>query len=250
MIFLSTRRIQICRSIPASPEPSSPTFLSLPSIRFTTTNSIVSISEKQISHVYSKQSAAKVVAIVFKNCLKSRNIVVAKPLGFNLAKTSANNCLWLDNSPKAEKVFFNFDISFRFTMGGHDHHHEPYKVPSYKIYKIEAPELVEVQQSLARQGLKDPWLRWVHTFALILFIGWRLCCSLLETKPGATASTWEPTPLAPSSSCVDFRWALLLSSSPSASRRLWELIGMIHEAFTMVTGMDTLREDTIRSREL
>lgn len=44
-------------------------------------------------------------------------------------------------------------------MGGHDHHHEPYKVPSYKIYKIDAPELVEVEKSLARQGLKDPWLR-------------------------------------------------------------------------------------------
>lgn len=44
-------------------------------------------------------------------------------------------------------------------MGGHGHHHEPYSVPNYKIYKVEAPQLLEVQQSLARQGLKDPWLR-------------------------------------------------------------------------------------------
>lgn len=44
-------------------------------------------------------------------------------------------------------------------MGGHDHHHAPYKVPDYKIYKVDAPELVQVERALARQGLKDPWLR-------------------------------------------------------------------------------------------
>lgn len=46
-------------------------------------------------------------------------------------------------------------------MGGHGHgHHEPYAVPDAKIYKIaDAPKLVEVQTALARQGLKDPWLR-------------------------------------------------------------------------------------------
>lgn len=45
-------------------------------------------------------------------------------------------------------------------MGGHDHHHgPPYKVPDYKIYKVDSPELVQVEQALARQGLKDPWLR-------------------------------------------------------------------------------------------
>lgn len=42
---------------------------------------------------------------------------------------------------------------------GHGHG-EPYKVPHPSIYKIDnIPKLVEVQESLARQGLKDPWLR-------------------------------------------------------------------------------------------
>jgi NADH dehydrogenase (ubiquinone) 1 beta subcomplex subunit 3 len=46
-------------------------------------------------------------------------------------------------------------------MGGHDHHHAPYKVTDYKIYKVDksVPQLLEVEQALARQGLKDPWLR-------------------------------------------------------------------------------------------
>lgn len=45
-------------------------------------------------------------------------------------------------------------------MGGHDHHHEPYKVTDYKMYKVEdAPKLVQVEKALARMGLKDPWLR-------------------------------------------------------------------------------------------
>uniref|UniRef100_A0A0K8TNQ9 NADH dehydrogenase [ubiquinone] 1 beta subcomplex subunit 3 n=1 Tax=Tabanus bromius TaxID=304241 RepID=A0A0K8TNQ9_TABBR len=43
-------------------------------------------------------------------------------------------------------------------MGGHGH--APYKVPDPSIYKVEnAPQLLQVQQALARQGLKDPWLR-------------------------------------------------------------------------------------------
>lgn len=47
-------------------------------------------------------------------------------------------------------------------MGGHDgHHHAPaYKVPNASIYKVEeVPQLLEVQNKLARRGLKDPWLR-------------------------------------------------------------------------------------------
>lgn len=46
-------------------------------------------------------------------------------------------------------------------MGGHDHgHHEPYKVPDYKIYKVEdIPQLLTVKRALAAQGLSDPWLR-------------------------------------------------------------------------------------------
>merc|ERR1711915_708464 len=36
----------------------------------------------------------------------------------------------------------------------------PYKVPDWRIYKIEnAPELVQVQKALEFHGLKDPWLR-------------------------------------------------------------------------------------------
>lgn len=46
-------------------------------------------------------------------------------------------------------------------MGGHGHGHgEPYKVPDASKYKVEdVPKLVEVKEALARQGLKDPWLR-------------------------------------------------------------------------------------------
>ncbi|XP_037818155.1 NADH dehydrogenase [ubiquinone] 1 beta subcomplex subunit 3 [Lucilia sericata] len=44
-------------------------------------------------------------------------------------------------------------------MGGHGHG-EPYKVPDPSIYKVEnVAKLVEVKEALARQGLKDPWLR-------------------------------------------------------------------------------------------
>ncbi|XP_019870912.2 NADH dehydrogenase [ubiquinone] 1 beta subcomplex subunit 3-like [Aethina tumida] len=45
-------------------------------------------------------------------------------------------------------------------MGGHGHHHEPYTIPDWRIYKVEnVPELQSVQKALASQGLKDPWLR-------------------------------------------------------------------------------------------
>lgn len=44
-------------------------------------------------------------------------------------------------------------------MGG-GHHHNEFKVPDWRMYKVEnCPELMQVQQSLARVGLKDPWLR-------------------------------------------------------------------------------------------
>lgn len=44
-------------------------------------------------------------------------------------------------------------------MGGHDHH-EPYKIPDYKIYKVEdVPLLLKTQKALQAQGLCDPWLR-------------------------------------------------------------------------------------------
>lgn len=42
-----------------------------------------------------------------------------------------------------------------------EHHHVgEFKAPDWRIYKVEnAPELLEVQEKLARRGLKDPWLR-------------------------------------------------------------------------------------------
>ncbi|VDP51155.1 unnamed protein product [Soboliphyme baturini] len=45
-------------------------------------------------------------------------------------------------------------------MGGSDHH-EPFKVPDYKVYDNwrQYPELVQHQERLARLGLKDPWIR-------------------------------------------------------------------------------------------
>ncbi|XP_030566370.1 NADH dehydrogenase [ubiquinone] 1 beta subcomplex subunit 3 [Drosophila novamexicana] len=43
-------------------------------------------------------------------------------------------------------------------MGGH--HGEPYTVPHPSIYKVEnVPQLLQVKEALARQGLNDPWLR-------------------------------------------------------------------------------------------
>lgn len=49
---------------------------------------------------------------------------------------------------------------------GHGHHSEPYKVPDWRIYKVEdAPELLRLQRVLAAKGLKDPWIRnevWRH----------------------------------------------------------------------------------------
>merc|ERR1712071_25147 len=41
-------------------------------------------------------------------------------------------------------------------MGGHG----VMKVPDWKIYKVEnIPELMKVQEALAKKGLSDPWLR-------------------------------------------------------------------------------------------
>lgn len=43
-------------------------------------------------------------------------------------------------------------------MGGG--HGPTVKIPDWKSYKVEdAPELMKVREALARQGLKDPWLR-------------------------------------------------------------------------------------------
>ncbi|CAG9858333.1 unnamed protein product [Phyllotreta striolata] len=46
-------------------------------------------------------------------------------------------------------------------MGGGGHGHgDPYKIPDYKIYKVEdVPRLMQIKRALAAQGLSDPWLR-------------------------------------------------------------------------------------------
>jgi len=47
-------------------------------------------------------------------------------------------------------------------MGGHDAHGHgpPYVVPDAKIYKVaDVPQLLRIQNILASEGLKDPWLR-------------------------------------------------------------------------------------------
>lgn len=45
-------------------------------------------------------------------------------------------------------------------MGGHGHHHAPYTVPKADVYKVaDCPELIKLEQALARRGLKDPWIR-------------------------------------------------------------------------------------------
>lgn len=45
------------------------------------------------------------------------------------------------------------------------HHVEDFKVPDWRKYKVEnAPELVNVQNRLAKLGLKDPWLRFFNIF--------------------------------------------------------------------------------------
>jgi len=45
--------------------------------------------------------------------------------------------------------------------GGHGHGHEPpYKIPDYRVYKVEnVPQLMALRRTLAAHGLKDPWLR-------------------------------------------------------------------------------------------
>ncbi|XP_065269508.1 NADH dehydrogenase [ubiquinone] 1 beta subcomplex subunit 3 isoform X2 [Emys orbicularis] len=44
---------------------------------------------------------------------------------------------------------------------GHGHEHRPGKMelPDYKQWKIEGTPLQDVQERLARRGLRDPWLR-------------------------------------------------------------------------------------------
>ncbi|XP_075790435.1 NADH dehydrogenase [ubiquinone] 1 beta subcomplex subunit 3 isoform X2 [Pelodiscus sinensis] len=42
---------------------------------------------------------------------------------------------------------------------GHEHGHGKMELPDYKQWKIDGTPLQDVQERLARRGLKDPWLR-------------------------------------------------------------------------------------------
>ncbi|XP_032655391.1 NADH dehydrogenase [ubiquinone] 1 beta subcomplex subunit 3 isoform X1 [Chelonoidis abingdonii] len=51
-------------------------------------------------------------------------------------------------------------ISSIGNMGhGHEHGHEKMELPDYKQWKIEGTPLQDVQERLARRGIRDPWLR-------------------------------------------------------------------------------------------
>ncbi|CAK1590812.1 unnamed protein product [Parnassius mnemosyne] len=44
-------------------------------------------------------------------------------------------------------------------MGGHGHE-PPYKVPHYSQFQTKGiPQLEELEQALAKKGLRDPWIR-------------------------------------------------------------------------------------------
>ncbi|KAJ6665241.1 hypothetical protein lerEdw1_004290 [Lerista edwardsae] len=41
----------------------------------------------------------------------------------------------------------------------HEHGHSKMELPDYRQWKIEGTPLQDVQERLARRGLRDPWLR-------------------------------------------------------------------------------------------
>lgn len=46
-------------------------------------------------------------------------------------------------------------------MGGHGHE-PPYTIPKYTDFKVQGiPQLEELEQALAKKGLKDPWIRFL-----------------------------------------------------------------------------------------
>lgn len=58
---------------------------------------------------------------------------------------------------RSSDLLFN---SFSRIMGhGEEHGHGKINIPDYRQWKIEGTPLQEVQEKLARKGLKDPWLR-------------------------------------------------------------------------------------------
>ena len=71
--------------------------------------------------------------------------------------------------------------------GHDDHHHAIPKIPKADFYKLEdAPELLKIQENLAKHGLKDPWIRnhvWRYNpkfgterqrWTTMLFRGWKV----------------------------------------------------------------------------
>ncbi len=60
------------------------------------------------------------------------------------------------NEVKVEKSVISYHSRSYFP----EHPVEDFKVPDWKIYKVQnAPELMQVQTRLANLGLKDNWLR-------------------------------------------------------------------------------------------
>uniref|UniRef100_A0A5F8H1H8 NADH dehydrogenase [ubiquinone] 1 beta subcomplex subunit 3 n=1 Tax=Monodelphis domestica TaxID=13616 RepID=A0A5F8H1H8_MONDO len=54
----------------------------------------------------------------------------------------------------------NLTLSFQaYFIVGMAHGHGKIELPDYKQWKIEGTPLQRVQERLAKQGLKDPWLR-------------------------------------------------------------------------------------------
>ncbi|XP_050045575.1 NADH dehydrogenase [ubiquinone] 1 beta subcomplex subunit 3 [Dermacentor andersoni] len=74
---------------------------------------------------------------------------------------------------------------------GHHGHHGPKvpAVPDYRIYKVEdVPRLVKLRDALAREGLKDPWMRnevWRYS-SFTKINNWGLAKALITRgmKPG------------------------------------------------------------------
>lgn len=53
---------------------------------------------------------------------------------------------------------------FILEMGGHGHE-PPYTIPKYTDFKVQGiPQLEELEQALAKKGLKDPWIRFAFPF--------------------------------------------------------------------------------------
>lgn len=71
--------------------------------------------------------------------------------------------LWRDKKPFNEPPEFTED--YKNHKG--KHFPEGVRIRRPETYKLESSaELMDVQQRLAARGLKNPWLRYAHTFAV------------------------------------------------------------------------------------